>query len=163
MLRGAFKNHAGLVLPNNITLFGRMEVLRMAFAGNQRGVVTAAGANFYVGLCLANPGDGLLLEDIAEPTIGVNGYARVAVSRDATGWTTDGFVNGEAFIESKDLAFTAVGGNFDKPISRLFLCTSPTALTGDLIALSAAMPAALTITPLTLVTARTFNYDVFLG
>lgn len=160
MFRGEFRFKNGLVVPNNLTSFGRLEILRMAFAGNTR-ALTAAGANFHVGLCTALPGDSLMLESLAEPTLGVNGYQRIAVSRDGTGWPTDGFVGGEAFIQSRDLVFAASGGNFSRPVSRMFICQSSNAVTGNLIALSADMPAAMTITPSTALVDRTFNYRIY--
>jgi hypothetical protein len=160
VFRGEFRFKNGLVIPNNLTAFGRLEILRMAFAGNTR-ALTAAGANFHVGLCTALPSDSLMLENLAEPTLGVNGYARIAVSRDGTGWPTDGYVDGEAYIESKDLVFAAVTGNFSKPVSRLFICQSSNAVTGNVIALSADAPAAFTITPSTPLVDRTFNYRIY--
>lgn len=160
MLRGEFHCHNGLVIPNNLTTFGRLEILRMAFAGNSR-ALTAAGANFWVGLCNANPSDSLTLETLAEPVIGINGYSRISVSRDGTGWPTDGYVGSEAFIQSKDLVFAATGAPFAITLTRLFICQSETATTGNVIALSAAMAAPLTIGPSTPLVDRTFNYRIY--
>lgn len=160
MLRGEFRFHNGLVVPNNLTSFGRLEILRMAFAGNTR-ALTAAGASFYLGLCSALPSDALTLADLAEPTIGVNGYARINVTRDGTGWPTDGYVGSEAYIQSKDLVFAASGGAFSKSVTRLFICQSINAVTGNVIALSADMPTALTIDAATALVNRTFNYRIY--
>jgi hypothetical protein len=43
----------------------------------------------------------------------------------------------------------------------MFLCQSAAGATGNLIALSADMPAAVTITPSTPLVDRTFNYRVY--
>ena len=159
-LRGEFRFANGLIVPNNVTTAGRLEILRMAFTGNTRAVV-AAGANFYVGICTAIPSDALQANQLVEPTIGVNGYARLPVSRDGVGWTTDGVVNNETFIQTKDLVFAAVGGPFSAAVSRLFLTTSLNAVTGNIIALSAALPTPFTIDVSTPLVNRTFNYRLY--
>lgn len=100
--------------------------------------VIAPGANFYVGACKQIPSVGDLLTGITtEPTF-VNGYARVPISRDATGFPTIDSVSGAVRILSKSLFFSAVGGDFDKPFDRLFLCDAVSGFTGSLIGYSGA-------------------------
>lgn len=112
-------------------IFGQM--IAQAAAG-----IVAPGANFYVGACKQIPSVGDILTNIStEPTF-VNGYARVAISRDATGFPTVDSVNGAVRILSKALSFSAVGGNFDRPFDRLFLCDAVSGFTGNLIGYSGA-------------------------
>lgn len=152
--------HNGIAIPNNLTTKGRSEFLAMAFRGIS-GTAIGAGGNFFLGLCTAVPSDSLTLADIVEPTIGVNGYARVAITRDSLGWPTVGTTNLIPFIETIDAVFTAAGGDFDQTVTRSFLTPEATLTVGDIYSLSEALIAPLLITPATLVAARTFNYRVY--
>lgn len=153
MPRGEFRFQNGLVIPNNVTIFGAQSIL----AGFARNTVPT----FFVGLCNAVYEPDLTLADIEEPTIGVNGYARLALSRDATGWPSDGLVNNEPYIESLTLVWAAVGGPFDKAVTRMFLTPEESALVGDIFCLSGALPEELTIDTDTLEVDRSFKYRLF--
>lgn len=154
MLRGEFIRADGLVIPNNITKYGASVLLAAAM----RNTVPV----FWVGLCDAVPSPDLQIEDLTEPTIATHGYARIQITRDAAGWPTVGETNGEPFIESGWLTWLAVGGAFDAEIRRMFICASQTATTGDVFALSAALPALVEIDTATVEAARRFKYRVYL-
>lgn len=153
LFRGEFIRSDGVVIPNNVTTVGVQTILGAAL----RNTVPV----LWVGLCSAVFAPDLRIEDLAEPTLATNGYARLAVSRDNIGWPSDGVVNGEAFFETLQLVWTATGGPFDKPITRMFICGTQNGLTGDVYALSAALPNDLTINPATLLADRTFKYRLF--
>lgn len=158
-MRGEYL-YKGIAIPNNLTTIGRAEFLAMAFRGIDTTAI-AAGGNFFLGLCTAVPSDSLTLADLVEPTIGVNGYARIAITRDATGWPTVGTTNLIPFIETLDAIFAASGGDFDQSITRCFLTPEASALVGDVYSLSESLIAPLLITPTTLLADRTFNYRVY--
>lgn len=153
MLRGEFRFANGLVIPNNITIAGAQTILGAAL----RNTVPT----FFVGLCSAVYAPDLVIEDIVEPAIATNGYARLAVSRDNVGWPSDGLINGEVYFESLPLVWAAVGGPFSQPVTRMFICGSDVSLTGPLFCLSAALPDDLTIDLTTLLTDRTFTYRLY--
>lgn len=154
MLRGEFHCGNGLVIPNNITKSGAATILAAAM----RNTVPT----FWVGLVDGVPDPDLLIEDLVEPTIGTNGYGRIQITRDNTGWPTTGEVNGESYIESDWLTWVATGGNFNQQIRRMMICSTQNGTTGNVFALSAALPALLTITPTTLLADRRFKYRVYL-
>lgn len=153
MFRGEFRFANGLILPNNITVAGVQTILDLAFRDT--------AVDFWVGLCSATYEPDLLIQDLVEPTIGTNGYARQQIARSALGWPGDGLANNEPYVESDSLIWAASGGAFDQAITRMFICFSETDLTGDVFALSASLPAELTIDEATLEADRTFKYRVF--
>lgn len=153
MFRGEFHRADGLVIPNNVTIFGAQSIL----AGFARNTVPT----FYVGLCNAVYEPDLTLAQIVEPTIGVNNYARVPLTRDIVGWPSDGLVNNEPYIESLPLVWEAIGGPYDQPITRMFITPEVSALVGDLFCLSAPLPDEFTIDTTTLLADRTFKYRLF--
>jgi hypothetical protein len=156
MFRGAFIRADGLVIPNNITVFGSGLLLRMA--------VQHIVQPFWIALVNCVPDPLIQLEDVDEPTIGVNGYARQPIAQDdtAAGWPTVGTLNGESFCMTDYVTFTAAGGPFDKAVNRLALCTTLDDVTGDgIVALSAAMPAAIIIDPDTDLLDRKFKYAIY--
>ena len=102
MLRGEFRFENGLIVPNNITIAGAAMILAGAFR--------ATPTVFHVGLCNAVFESDLTIADLDEPTLAVNGYARLAVARDIVGWPGGGEVNGESYLESLPLVWTPVGG-----------------------------------------------------
>lgn len=154
MLRGQFETPSGLVIPNNVTTFGAQTVLEMA--------IRNASADFYVGLCNAVFEPDLTVADIEEPTPGLNGYARIAVTRDNTGWPTIGELNGERFVQTDWLTWAAVGSPFDQAISRMFIVCDNVAADAPIFALSAVLPEERIITPLTAEGDRRFKYTLFL-
>lgn len=153
MLRGQFERGDGLILPNNITQFGIQTLLELALRDED--------ADFWVGLCSAVYTPDLTVADISEPSIGTNGYARIAVPRSALGWPNSGTINSEFYLQTDFLIWTASGGDFDIPISRMFICLHETSLVADVFALSAALPDEITITPLTVESERKFRYSIF--
>lgn len=154
MLRGEFRWKNGLVIPNNVTKFGCETILTTAMRD--------AAVTFYVGLCSAVYDPELQIEDMDEPTIGVNGYARQALARNSTDWPTLSELNDEAFLESKELVWAAVGGEFSEAITRMFITTTLAGVTGDVFALSAALPDELIIDEDTDLADRTFTYRLYM-
>ncbi len=154
MLRGEFRFESGLIVPNNITIAGAGLILQSAFR--------ATPTNFHIGLCNAVFESDLTIPAVDEPTLAVNGYSRLAVARDITGWPGDGVVNGESFVESLPLVWTPVGGAFDKPVTRMFICNTAAGLVGDVFCLSGSLPEEVTLLPATPLVDRTFKYRVYL-
>ena len=154
MVRGEFRFQNGLIVPNNVTIAGAQAIL----AGFARNTVPV----FHIGLCSAVYEPDLTLADIVEPTIATNGYARLAVARDSTGWPGDGLVNDEPYIETLALVFEADGGEFDQPVTRMFLTPEATATVGVVYALSGALPEEFVIDEDTLEVDRTFKYRIYL-
>lgn len=154
MLRGEFRWANGLVIPNNVTTAGAQALLGLALRDE--------AVNLWVGLCEAVYTPDLQLQDIDEPTLGVGGYVRIQLARNNTDWPTADTLNGTPYLESKAMIWAATGVAFDKPITRTFLAFDDTDVTGDLFALSAALPAELTITPATIESDRTFKYRLYL-
>lgn len=159
MLRGEFRRADGLVIPNNVTVAGKQTLLGLAL----RNAYPDVGyAGMFVGLCQGVYTPGLLVQDLTEPTIATNGYARIALARNSTDWPVTGVVNNRPYMESKDLIWTATGGEFSEAITRLFIAFTLAGVTGDVFALSGALPEELLIDEDTLVGDRTFRYRVYL-
>ncbi len=138
-MRGEFiilqPNGNEIILPNTIVAEGTEEYLKRIFQG-------ASITGFFVGLCDQGPTHGDVLTSVtSEPTIGVNGYARQALVQNGTDWPIINTANEETSIESKQIDFTASGGDFDNAHSRLFLC-SVVSGAGLLYAYSAALQVA---------------------
>lgn len=154
-LRGEFIRADGLVVPNNITIFGAQMILAATF----RNTVPT----FYAALVNAAPDPELQLEELGEPTIGVNGYARIAIARSALGWPTVGTLNNEPYIESDWLTWAAVGGPFDAAVRRIALVYDSADVLGEgVFALSGAFPEDITIDTDTVEADRKFKYRVYL-
>ena len=141
------------MIPNNVTKFGAASILAAALRN--------AVPTFWVGLVDGVPDANLLIENLQEPAF-TNGYARIQITRDAGGWPVSGEVNGEPFLESDWLTWAAVGGNFSKSIRRMMIVTDSVATTGNVFALSAALPALRQITPTTAEANRKFKYRLYL-
>lgn len=154
MLRGEFIRSDGLVIPNNLTIFGSDTILKAAMAN--------IAPSFWVGLCDAQPDPNLQIESVIEPTIGTNGYGRIQIPRTSVGWPNSGQVNNEPYIESEYLTWTAVGGNFNQPTRRLMIVPSQNGLTGDVFCLSAPLATTYAITPATPLIDRQFRYRIYL-
>jgi len=137
-----------LIIPNSLVLDGEKSLLRMITQGAVDDV--ALGGNFWIGLCSLNFGD--ITTTLAgggpagEPTA-THGYARQSVSRDGVGWPAANLVqiNNLWKAATKQVVFTAAGGDFSASISRAFLATTSDN-TGKLIAVGGALPAPLAIT-----------------
>jgi hypothetical protein len=149
-VRGEFRFADGLVVPNNITSAGHQMILAAAFRGAATGFGVALGsAVFTPNMTLAN------VTELNQ----VNGYARIALAQNTTDWS-EGALNGERFVESKDLVWAAVGGNFDKAFERMILLRTDGT---TIVALSGALPTPRLITPTTPPEQRTLRYRVYLG
>jgi hypothetical protein len=154
MIRGEFHFMNGLIVPNNITLFGAQSILT--------GALRDSISDFHIGLCNAVFEPELAIQDVTEPTLATNGYARLAVERSIVGWPSGGLVNDEPFLESKALVWTPVGGPFDQPVTRMFITPESVATIGDIFCLSAPMPTEVIFDPETPEPDRTFKYRIFL-
>jgi hypothetical protein len=156
MLKGAFIRGDGLVIPNNITDFGAQKVLSLA-------LLNTDNYDFFVGLCSGVYDHVLQIESLTEPTIDVNGYSRIHVTRDIVGWPGSGNLNGEFFVESDWLEWTAAVGPFSQPITRMFICGDETLTAGmPIFALSGALPNPITIGLTTPEINRKFKYRLYL-
>lgn len=155
MLRGEFIRGDGLVIPNNITTVGAKELLQRAIQG-------VVAFDMFVALVAGVFTPELQVDDLEEPVIGTGGYARIDLLQSPTDWPTVGQVNGEWYIESKPLVWAAVAVPFSAAITRMAIVDSESDLTGDVFALSGALPGDLTITPETEESDRTFRYRIYL-
>ena len=143
-----------IILPNTIVAEGAEAYLDRIFRN-------ASITGFFVGLCNQVPDNADTLSDITtEPTIGVNGYARQNLAQNGTDWPTIATADEESSILSKQVDFTAAGGDFDAAHSRLFLCSVLTGSVGVLYAFSAALATATTVTSGTTWSAQ---YQMFLN
>lgn len=155
-MRGEFRSKSGLILPNNLSLAGSKAIIT-AWAQN------VAPNGFYLGLVKGTPTPTMTLNDMIEPTVGVNGYSRKQVTRDTTGWPDFGNVGSENFIGTQFITWTPVGGAFDKVITRVALFdTNVVDPTNPVIALSSPLPADFTIDLTTAAADRTFQYRLYL-
>ena len=153
-MRGEFQRADGLLMPNNLSLEG----VRILLAAACRNDVPT----FYAGLVTGAPTPTMTLLDMVEPTVGVNGYQRIAISRDAAGWPTQGESGGERFISTDWLTWVATGAGFDKPIQRVALFDTNVVASGNpVLALSASIGDPLVITPDTPLMNRRFKYTLF--
>lgn len=124
---------SGFILPNFNPNEGEDAFLRMIFRGDNS--IVAGGGNFYMGLCGNVSGETLTMTGITgEPVTG--GYARQAITRDATGWPSIAVVNGHVRIQSDTVTWTAAGADIG-PFSRLFLTTTASGVGGKLLSVSA--------------------------
>jgi hypothetical protein len=115
------------VIPNQFTTIGMQQVLKAAF--------WEIPATWYMGLCAHNPADAIPLANINEPTVGVNGYARAVLPLNAINWPAIGTVNGESYVETRDVTFVVTADEmYDIQINRLFLMDG-----ANVVAISAAM------------------------
>lgn len=119
------------VLPNLVTNEGEESFLKMLFRADVADV--SSGGNFYLGLCLNGPAETDELTNLTEPTT-AGGYARQAVTRDASGWPTLDEVNGVKRIATGTITFSASGANFSTAINRVFLCNVASGTSGILFA-----------------------------
>lgn len=153
-MRGEFVRGDGLVIPNNITTFGATQILTAAFR--------AEALNLHIGLANCNPHPLLNLNQLNEPTIGVNGYARQSISQDDTDWPTIGNLSGEVYFETRPFIFTPTSTGFDKPITRPVIVNHPTDVVGvTVVAVGAALAAEILLLPETAEALRTFKYRIF--
>lgn len=154
-MRGEFIRGDGLVVPNNVSLDGKEMILASAFQH--------ASQTFYAALVAGAATLDMTMGDMTEPTIGTNGYARVAISQDDTGWPVIANLDSEMYVETDWLTYTASGGNFDETVQRIALVAAGTYTAGDSVfALSGLFPAEIIITPTTDLALRRFKYRFYL-
>jgi len=154
MLRGEFIRGDGLVIPNNITTYGANLVFQLALLNT--------GYALHMGLANCNPDLELQLEDLNEPAIGTNGYARQAITRDGTGWPVASQLNGETYFETQSFVFTPSGGNFTNTVTRPCIVNHASSVIGpEVVALGTPLPDELTFTPALDVELRTFKYRIY--
>lgn len=103
----------GKWIRNHFTTIGAQAIFRAAFWQEH--------PDWFMGLCAHNPGDALQLGLLLEPTIGVNGYQRAELGMNAAHWTNIGHVNGNNYVETREVEFEPAGGAFDRETNRLFL------------------------------------------
>lgn len=154
-MRAEYRFPDGLKLHNAFTDTGLAGLLK----GALRNEWPANG--LFIGLCSAVPSRSLTLAAIDEPTIGVNGYARIPLARDAGAWPVSGIQGNDPYLESTIMTFTPVGGPFDKAITRMFLTDELSATVGDVWGLSGALAAPITLDVATPLAQRQFNYRVY--
>jgi len=148
----------GLIIPNIIPDEGEQAYAKILFQGDN--VIVPAAGNFYLGLCGENVLETLNLTTlVGEPGV-VNGYARKAITRDATGWPTISQINGKYRALSKVVVFIGSGGAFDTAITRFFLCNVASGTSGLLLAISGPLAVAKTVA-----NSETYNvqYEVFIS
>lgn len=133
-----------LILPNTIPNGGEIAYLKMIARADVADV--SAGGNFYIGMADQVPAETDVLADITTEPTSTGGYAREAVTRDATGWPTQTDISGFNYIQTKEVTFAASGADFSRAFSRLFLCNAASGTTGVLFGYSAALSTPLTIT-----------------
>lgn len=130
-------------VDNMICSAGAESLLKMMFRGTTADV--SVGGNFYIGICGSAAAFADTLASIStEPTV-TNGYARIALTRDATGFPTIATVNGIWRALSKSITFTASGGAFSQNLVRIFLSNVASGTSGILYAYSGALINAITI------------------
>jgi hypothetical protein len=149
MLHGEYIRKDGLVIPNTITDAGARQILRAALQSEDW--------NPYIALGDCVPENDLTVDDSGEPPV-TFGYARIPLARDDTDWPVVDDLNGITFIESKEVTFTAVGGNFTK-VTRILLADDD--VDGNILSVSGAFPD-LIITPTTDESLRTWKYRIYL-
>lgn len=154
-MRGEFRFDNGLVLPNNISIAGAKAILDSAFRLQSQ--------TWFAALVSGAPTVDMNQSDMLEPSIGVNGYARVSLAHNSTGWPVLSDVNGHAFIESAPVLFTPTGGNFSRAIQRAALMLTETfSAESPIVSLSAPLPVEVVLTPTTPEADRRFTYRIYL-
>lgn len=153
-MRGEFVRGDGLVLPNNITTHGATVLLAAALRGE--------APNLHIGLANCNPHPLLNLNQLNEPTIGVNGYARQTISQDDVDWLTVGNLSGEVYYETRPFVFVPTGVGFDRAITRPVITSHETDTAGlKVVAVGSALPAEVTLLPATDEALWTFKYRLY--
>lgn len=145
------------VIPNRLTDEGRESMLKAIV----RDVFDiAGGGNFYFGLCNQTPDDADDLSAISSEPTSAGGYARIAKTRDATGWPILVDVNGHKGIRTATITFSASGADFSAPISRAFMTDASTGTSGVLYGYSGAL-----LTPITLPDGQSlpFQYTLYMN
>lgn len=146
------------VRPNIVTDEGEQEYLKMILRADT--TLIAAGGNFFVGLTEGTfIGTSTLADAGAQEPTAAGGYARKAITRDATGWPTIDTVNGIGRGQSAQITFTAAGADFSKSFTRAFLTDQASGTVGALLGVSAALA-----NPITVLDTESFDmrYELYL-
>lgn len=155
-MRGQFVRRDGLIIPNNISTAGAQMILAAAFQGQV--------PSFYAALVDGFPTAGMTSAQVTEPTIGVNGYARIQIPRSNVGWPTLDSAGGEAYIESEWLTWAATQDpGFSSVVNRICLLgTSVMTPTDPIYAMSAPFATPVQINAETPLNQRQFKYQIFI-
>lgn len=146
-MRGQFTVHlpeGDLIVPNQVVSEGIESFLKMIFNASTADV--AGAGNFYIGICGSTVSSADTLASISNEPSASGGYARQAVTRDATGWPTISKVNGIWRAKSAIVNFAATGADYSQTLTRLFLTNAASGAVGKLFAYSAALLSPFTIT-----------------
>lgn len=115
MIRGEYEYRIGdgpwQIAPNQFTIVGMQKILKSAFWQEI--------PLLYMGLCNHNPGSMIGLASVQEPSA-TNGYARQSVPMNQVNWPIISSINGESYIESREVIFD-LSGALSIPIGRFFL------------------------------------------
>ena len=132
-IRGAFVI-GGVRTPNIITDEGEETFIKMITQAQES--IVAADGNFYIGLCTdIGVAEDATLSTLSGELLVQNGYARKAVTRNASGWPTVSQVNGVWRARTATVNFAASGGNFSAAYTRAFLCNASAGSSGKLLAI----------------------------
>jgi hypothetical protein len=132
-----------LVSVNRIPVEGQQALLEMICEASVADV--SAGGNFYIGLCSENHAASDTLTEMAVSEPVGNGYARQAITRDATGWPTKGVTNDVRYQRTATVNFTSTG-SYNVTITKAFLCNAASGTTGVLFSTGAPLATPLQIT-----------------
>ncbi len=161
-MRGQFVIDPGTpqeqVVPNIVVQEGEESFLKMLAQADVADV--SVGGNFFFGLCNYVPlFDDVLSDVLLEPS-SAGGYARQAITRDATGFPTISLVNGVFRARTANITWTASGADFDQAFTRLFLCNVSSGTAGILYSVSGAL-----VAPITLLDGNSHvaQYELFLN
>lgn len=133
----------GIVVPNQLTIFGAQAIFRAAFWGETQ--------DWEVGLCSRIPADLLLIGNMNEPGA-TGGYARQPIPLGNPSWPTIGLVNNETYAETAAVVFPCTEP-YDTEVSRLFITDGT-----NVISVSSPIPGGLQIIEAELTT----KYRIFL-
>lgn len=141
-MRGCFILNPGtpkeIRIPNIITDEGEDTFLKMILRASVAEV--SAGGDFFMGLCDQVPAEVDQLSDITTEPTSQGGYARQAISRDATGWPLIDAIGEAMRGQSLTVQFAASGADFSDSIQRAFLCNVVSGSSGLLLAYSGLFP-----------------------
>ena len=115
MIRGEYSVRIGdgpeRIIPNQFTIVGMQTIMKAAF--------WQIIPSLHIGLCNNNIASMLSLAAIQEPDE-VDGYARQPVPMNQVNWPVISSVNGESYVESREITFPLTGG-VSTPVGRLFI------------------------------------------
>jgi hypothetical protein len=155
MIRGEFIRADGFVIPNNISLAGARMLLAAALSNTV--------PTLYMALVQGQVDPDMTMLNMTEPTIGVMGYARQAITRDSAGWPTVTSSGVESYAETDWHLWSPTGSGFDKAIQRVALVHQATYDSSeDVFCLSEAFPDPITLLPSTDVGLRRFKYRIYI-